>query len=80
MITITKDQAIEEGAEAFRDVHDMDVPYETYVRAVIECLEKHGLTFARERDARCSSCGRPAPTGAAADPCAFGGCPQGGDF
>lgn len=80
MIGLTKTEAIEDCTEAFRDVHDMDVPYETYVRAVIECLEKHGLTFARETDAPCPSCARSAPTGAAADPCVYGGCPQGGDF
>lgn len=75
-LSITKGAAIEECTEAFRDVHDMDVPYERYVLAVIECLEKRGLTFAREPDAPCPHCGKPADTRS----CSWGGCPLGADL
>ncbi len=76
MITLTKEDAIDGVRDAMSDVCDMDVGFTDYAKAALRYLEKHGLTYARDEDAPCPACGKPADTKS----CAMGGCPLGADL
>ena len=51
---MTHEEAIEAAAEAMADVHDMDVPWETYAEAAVSAyLAARGMALMpRESDAR----------------------------
>lgn len=79
MLTLTKDELTDELTEVMQDTCDMDVHFSDYAKAIVARLEKLGIVFARDADAPCSSCGRPASVGFGGT-CPMGGCPFGADF
>lgn len=76
MITLTRGELVDELSDVLSDTCDMDVTWGQYAEAVVERLAKLGAVFARESDAPCPSCGKPANT----DRCHMGGCPLGADL
>lgn len=76
MITLTREEMVDEISDALSNACDMDVTWGQYAEAVVKCLEGHGAAFARPPHAPCPSCGKPANTVS----CPMGGCPLGADL
>lgn len=79
MLTLTKGELVDELSDLMADTHDMDVGWTDHARAIVARLEKLGVAFAREADAPCPSCGRPASVQYGGS-CPMGGCPFGADL
>lgn len=79
MLTLTKAELADDLAEVMRDTCDMDVHFSDYAKAIVARLSKLGVVFAREADAPCPECGRPASVGYGGS-CHMGGCPLGADL
>ena len=76
MLTLTRDELIDEATEAMCNRHDQDVQFRSYAEAVVDRLIALGMRPAREANAPCAACGKPADTLL----CSKGGCPLGADL
>lgn len=78
-MTLTKGELIDDLSDVLVDTHDMDVPWSRYAAAIVARLAELGADFAREPDAPCPACGRPASVQYGGS-CPRGGCPFGADL
>ena len=77
MLTLTREELVDEIRDALSDACDMDVTFGQYAEAVARMLDKHGIVYRCDPHAPCSHCGKPWDF---SGPCQWGGCPLGADL